>query len=300
MILPWLQLVRWKNLLIILFTQFLCYNKFFKDYQHDSKPELSDVCLFIFCTLCIAAGGFILNEICDIKTDFINKPASRWILGNSISIREAETAYLIIFLAGALVAIYLSIHLSFFNSFLIYPLAVYCFWIYSKYLKCSCLFGNFWVSIFIALVILMMPYLFIDLVQWWKIHDTDLYHHTLWSLGILAAFAFLSNMVREMIKDLEDVAGDTFADCRTTVVQWGEKRCRALVILALSVELIFALGLMHIFSEKYYNLLFCILVMLPILILTSIFWTKHGRNYSLLSALSKWTMLSGIIYFVGS
>ncbi|MEO6190173.1 MAG: hypothetical protein ABIO44_07215, partial [Saprospiraceae bacterium] len=146
----WLQLIRWQNLLLIILTQILIYYKLFSSITSANSIVFYDVCLFVICTVIIAVGGFVINDICDIPNDFINKSPHKWVIGNTINIPEATTFYYSITLIGGIIAIYLSIKYEFYYSYLLYPICIYLFWIYSKYLKCSSFLGNIFVSLFIS------------------------------------------------------------------------------------------------------------------------------------------------------
>ena len=69
-----LHLIRYKNLLMVFLSMFL--TKYFLIESFISTSLLSDVDFIILTTsiLLITMGGYLINDIYDIKSDKINKP----------------------------------------------------------------------------------------------------------------------------------------------------------------------------------------------------------------------------------
>ncbi|MFK7798860.1 MAG: UbiA family prenyltransferase [Aureispira sp.] len=154
----------------------------------------------------ITAAGNIVNDILDQDIDQVNKTDKR-IVGVLIKARTAWYAYLLLnSLALLLVTrtgnwVWCSCYL--FSIILLY--------IYSRFLKCKAWWGNILVAFLCALSLLQL--LLINSTQW------NLY----WKMGVIvyASFAFLTNWLRELIKDIEDELGDRQNACQTLPVQQG-------------------------------------------------------------------------------
>ncbi|MEP7196245.1 MAG: UbiA family prenyltransferase [Saprospiraceae bacterium] len=297
MIIYWLQLIRWKNLVLILITQSIIYFSFFRTNPNEVYISNVDVLLFILCTLIIAAGGFVINDLFDQKADFINRPFNKCIVGNWIGISEAVRFYYIISILGALIAIYLSIKTKFYYSYLIYPCSLYLFWIYTKYLKGNGFLGNIFVSLFIAAVVLIMPYLFNENLEHWHTHDPLRYTKTITSLSILATFSFLINLFREIVKAIEDEPGDRLVGCKTAPVKFGIPTCLMIARFIWILLFIFTGILFFQEYEHYSNFYFVIFILLPQLILAYYLFLVKIPDYTLLSKIAKINMPIGLLYF---
>ena len=67
-----LRLIRGKNLFIIGFTQYLIYYSLLLPYGIPLALDPFHFFLLVFSTLLIAAGGYVINDYMDVKTDQIN------------------------------------------------------------------------------------------------------------------------------------------------------------------------------------------------------------------------------------
>lgn len=289
----WLNLCRWKNLSIITITQILV---FLYLSRGNSGIEFNlntyiNVALLIFCTVLLAAGGFIVNDLFDEISDDHNK-AGKKIIGNKISFRDGQIAYVVLVLSGNLIALLLSVRLNSFTEYLIYPLIVFLLWLYSYKLKCTPLAGNVFVSIFTSGVILIIPFAFRNELSL-KSDQTFLsflidYKNIL----LMGLFSFGINLYREVVKDLEDLSGDHLQGCQTTAIHFGETKTRIISTVLITSQLAITFILIEV------NLLSTILTSIPAVILITLPYTKIGWNYKILSGLSKLYMIIGLLYFL--
>ncbi|NOT37908.1 MAG: UbiA family prenyltransferase [Saprospiraceae bacterium] len=292
---PWLQLIRWKNLLIIGITQTLIYFFLFKINSIGGDIAGYDVALFIICTLIIAAGGNVINDLVDIKADFVNRPFEKCYILNYIGLSPAIKFYYILICSGGIIALYLSIKYEFYYSFLIYPLCVYLFWIYSQYLQCKGYWGNVLVSLFISLVVMIMPYFFS-----YNLDGTffSAEYEKVWDrICLLAGFAFVVNLMREIIKDIEDVRGDELIGCQTGCVKYGT---RVSLVIVKSIVVLTLLGSVYLLFNIFGNWvqsLFIICIIIPLLVFLYLLFSKE-INFAKMSMLCKVYMLIGLIYFI--
>ena len=294
----WLQLIRWQNLLLIILTQFLIYYKLFSSISTSNSIVFYDVCLFIICTIIIAISGFVINDICDIPNDFINKSSNKWIIGNTINIPDAITFYYSISLIGGIIAMYLSIKYEFYYSYLLYPISVYLFWIYSKYLKCSSFFGNIFVSLFISGVVLIMAFLFSAELELLKVSDFHKCTMIWQKIIVLSIFAFLANMFREIIKDIEDEYGDKIAGCKTSPVRFGINFCKWVGVCVLVVLLKFGIGQLILMENDFSKVAFFIVIIFPPIGLGYMLLVKKRYYISTISNVTKIYMAMGLLYLI--
>lgn len=298
MIGPWLRLVRWQNLLIIAFTQFLIYYFLFRNLPVEKFINDVDIFIFIFCTVLIAASGFIINDLIDIKADFINRPFEECLILNYIGIPAAVKFYYLTILSGGIIALYLSLKYQFFISFLLYPLCIFLFWIYSKYLQCASYLGNIFVSGFISSVVLIMPYLYYHELYQLKNNEFNLHNQLIQRIFCLAIFAFIINLLREIIKDLEDYKGDQRVGCETGCVLHGEKTSIAISRILVVIIIVLTISLPYFIQWFYFSIPYILCLIIPTLVIGYSILIPKKINFSQVSMLCKIYMIIGMIYLV--
>ncbi len=295
---PWLRLVRWQNLLIIALTQFLVYYFLFRRLPVNQFINSIDLLAFIFCTLIIAAAGFVINDLIDLKADFVNRPFEDCLILNFIGIPSAVKFYYTTIFIGGIIALYLSLKYQFYFSFLIYPLCIYLFWIYSKYLQCASYLGNLFVAGFIASVVLIMPYLYYNELSELKLNQIDLHTQLLQRILGLSIFAFLINLFREIIKDLEDYEGDQRVGCETGCVLYGINTSLIVSRILIIFIILSTIALPNLVQWIEFTLPYIICVIVPSVIIAYQCIFPKKINYSQISILCKFYMLIGMSYLV--
>ena len=300
-----LQLIRFPNLLIVVLTQYLLQYLILIPAFHvaNLNPLLDHFHFFILVlsTLFIAAGGYIINDIEDQEIDLLNKP-DKVIVGKYISFENSKKLYWGITFLGFVISVYLAIYVANLPLVLIYPSAVFLLYIYSKSLKKSVLWGNIIVSIFCGFVAGII--LFAERANYWKLQEinSQLGNRITLIFSAYLLFAFFSTMFREIVKDIEDRAGDLKNGCTTLPIVYGE-------VVAKKVAYFFAIILLILLNYWIYlrsldgpsvDLIFFIGgIILPLLF--AIFKLKMAISKHQLhqvSSLAKYIMLSGILYLL--
>jgi 4-hydroxybenzoate polyprenyltransferase len=205
-----LKLTRFGNLTIIALAQY--FTAGFLIGMH----TLNDVNLFLLSlsTVFIAAGGYIINDYYDVKIDYINKP-DRVVIGKSITRRYAILFHIALSVAGIAIGFYLSWKIAGVNV-----LSVFLLWLYSNNLKRLPFVGNLTVAFLTGLAIIIV----------------DLFYGKDNSLVLIyALFAFFMTLVREVIKDIEDLKGDNSFGCKTLPIVWGIRKTKILIYVILIV-----------------------------------------------------------------
>ena len=150
-----LQLIRYRNLLIIAATQYMMRHLIVVPILavNGFVPQLDHFHFFllVFSSMSITAAGYVINDYFDTKTDLLNRP-STVIVGKKISRRGAMTLHIILNGIGILSGIYLSWHVGILSLGIAYILAAGVLWFYSTTYKRQFLIGNLIVSVFTALV----------------------------------------------------------------------------------------------------------------------------------------------------
>ena len=227
------RLVRWPNLLITALMMCLVY--------HNLTGMISTVgfTLLVISMVLIVAGGYVINDIFDMDIDEINKP-DKLIVGKYFSEKQSNFIYwslTIIGLACALVSSVMTFGKSFLTIFSCMVLLTCILYSYSNGYKKKLVIGNVIVSLSVAFAV-FLPWLFVMLYLMKNDMLVENYevlmHISLRLVLIYTAFAFLMTLIREIVKDMQDVKGDGWTHCRTIPIIWGVKTAQ-IIVIALSI-----------------------------------------------------------------
>ncbi|MFI5151696.1 MAG: geranylgeranylglycerol-phosphate geranylgeranyltransferase [Chitinophagales bacterium] len=222
-----LRLIRWPNLVFIGLAQFLFYYCIqLPSFHHADNGAMTNVLtlkyfwLLSFSSVLIASAGYIINDYFDLNIDTINKP-ERIIVEKLIKRRWTILWHWILSGLGILLGFYISWRIR--NPIIGFSnlICVTMLWFYSTTFKRKLLIGNVIVSLLTAWVILV---LYACEFRLHRLVDPA-YQHSLgrvYKFAVLyAAFAFIISLVREVVKDMEDMTGDESLGCRTMPIVWG-------------------------------------------------------------------------------
>jgi 4-hydroxybenzoate polyprenyltransferase len=290
-----LNLIRWKNLFMIALTQVLIKYALFVPFKIDITLNGFGFSLLVIATLCIAAAGNIINDIHDVETDLINKP-DKVIIGNTISESKTFNLFLILSIIGVGIGFYLSnlIDKSGFSAIFIITSAL--LYIYSTYLKQTILIGNIVVSALVAMSIIIVG--LFDLLPAITPQNQQTQLTMFKILLDYALFAFMINFLREIIKDIEDIEGDTESGMKTFPVSIGRER---------SIKVLFGLSFIPLIAITFYVVsylykqqiaigYFLIFIIGPLLyFIIKILSAKTNKELHHLSNILKLVMLMGIL-----
>ena len=228
------KIIRWKNLVIISLSQ-IFIKFFFIDFfiQKDQLLNENFVILLIV-TILIAASGYIVNDIYDYNLDQINKP-EKVVLGKFLKSRDAIIIYLMFNFLAIVLSIFLCMKIEQEIYILVFLLIIYCLWLYSKKLKKYKTIGNILIAFFISLSILNVP-----LFSYKNILSDDRFFVFL-IISIFSVLAFLINVKREIIKDIEDIEGDKIHKVKSLPIIFGTKKSK-LVTIIIGIILMFAIS----------------------------------------------------------
>lgn len=289
-LIKFLQLVRYKNLLMLFFIQLLfLFTLIDPSFLKTDFQFLFLFSLLTFSIICIAASGNIINDIFDLETDTINKP-KKIIIDKYISKKSAFNWYFILNITGLASGIYFFYLLDKISFSLIFIFTILLLYLYSKYLKKIALLGNFTVSFLIALSIL--------LALVFAIRTGEISIQKVYIFYGYAFFAFILNFIREIVKDLEDIDGDYSLKMKTLPIVLGRKRTQytvfGLAIIPLFSSIVIAFGL---FKNQLQLVLYIFtLIIIPLLIFeTKINSAKTKNDFHKLSILLKIIMFFGML-----
>lgn len=293
-----LQLVRWPNMVFIIITQSLFYYciiqpKIITD-GHVSNLGGSNFILLIIASVCIAAAGNIINDYFDINIDLVNKP-QKVIIGKYISRRTAILLHSLLSVVGIGISFYLDSTSSVAFLGLMNSACVLLLFIYSISLKRKLLLGNILISLLTAWVVLVVSFCELSLLTVRPINGSV----SITRLTFLyAGFAFIISLIREGIKDMEDVEGDRRYGCRTMPIQWGLQATKVFigVWLVVIIALLLLLQLYVLQFGWWLSAIYCVVtILLPlVLIFKQLLTATTQQHFHNISTKVKLVMLTGI------
>lgn len=299
------KLVRWPNLLFIALTQLLFRFFVFRFAYLNNMPGNGNIkltqplfFLLVAASVCIAAAGYIINDYFDLNIDLVNKP-SKLVIDRYIKRRWAIVLHLVLSFTGFVLSLYVgyklwNFYIPFFNL-----IAILALWFYSTTFKKKLLIGNILISLLSAWVILVLT-----LAEYhFQLSPPDAYWRRLLKVSfIYAGFAFVVSLVREVIKDMEDLPGDSKYGCSTMPIVWGLQVSKVfsgvwIVVLASGVAIIqiYVMQLGWWFSALYS----LVAILIPLLwVLRKLYEAKTQDEFHRLSTAVKVIMLTGIFSMI--
>jgi 4-hydroxybenzoate polyprenyltransferase len=264
------------------------------------EGDLTRFVLLVLASLCIAAAGYIINDYFDINIDEVNKP-HKLVVDKLINRRWAIAWHFMLSAAGILLTVLALPFLQKWYLVLANILCVVLLWLYSTNFKKSLLIGNLVISLLTAWTILVI--FFSKLNLWDAIGAGDNNHSKFFRLAILyAGFAFIISLVREAIKDLEDMVGDAKYGCRTMPIVWGVNATKVYVAVWLIVllSLLFILQVYVLQYKWWLAVAYSVpAIIFPLfIILFRLRKSNTPRAYHQLSTLTKLVMFTGIVSMV--
>jgi len=286
----WLIFLRWPNLALVALTQLIIWRVElvpYITYNLYDEPALSNTAflLLCLCTVLVTAAGNVVNDIHDRHLDTINKP-NKVFVGTKVSLSQSWAVYWLLNSTGLTIAIYLADQQNAWMYLPLFPFFTWLLWAYSRYWKGSILFGNIVISLAVGFVA------YIPLLAEWE-HLGSLSQNKNIFLLFYGFMAFLSNLLREIIKDAQDEKGDKNHGKKTLATHYGlgaSLQGSRIILFALWVAILaFCLVL-----QAYLALI----ILLPLLILLSLELSRPLKklNWKKLSTLVKVLMLIGIVF----
>ncbi|NQV41214.1 MAG: geranylgeranylglycerol-phosphate geranylgeranyltransferase [Candidatus Marinimicrobia bacterium] len=271
---PWITILRPLNLLqatlaVVLTTAFL-----------GELGQLDVLLLLILSVITINAGGNIINDIYDLEIDRINRPA-RPLPSGVMSVAQARFYLIFNFSVGVVLSWFISMEAFIIAGLISIPTLV----AYSACFKRQPLIGNLTVSFMLGLAFIYVGSAFGNIQA------------TL----VMAALAFGFTLIREIVKDLEDMEGDAQDKARTLPLVWGESKTLALVLLLMGIFV--GLDTLPFFLGVYNHVYLWIVIVginLPLLVIAFILWKQpNKKNYSRAQLFLKLDIFVGLaaLYF---
>lgn len=297
--LHYLKLIRLPNLAIIILTQLLVWfciiipSLDIYNGLPPMLPALELVCV-IASTVLIAAGGYVINDYEDVDIDRVNKP-DKLIITKHITKDQAWTYYLVLTISGIALGAYLALAFHSFNLFFIQALSAGALWFYSTSYKKQLLVGNLIVSVLSALVVLL-PGIY-EIMAEAAYFKEYLFNFSL--ISAYAFFAFTTTLIREIVKDAEDIEGDELNECTTLPIVWGVNTAKT---ISIALCLIVFAGVVYVQTNRlefhdYFTFGYFIAgVQIPLLFLIYLIIKGNDKtSFHKASTMTKLVMLGGIL-----
>lgn len=270
----YLKLIRGFNLFLVALTQYLTAI-FLIAGPENWYAVLTDKGFFLLVssTVMITGAGYLINDYYDVKIDLINKP-QRVIVGKNLKRRWVIAAHTALNLGSVAIGFSLSISIGIINF-----VASFLLWLYSNQLKRLPFIGNFAVAILTGTTLILVSEYFGD---------------KKYLIACYAVFAAFITLIREIIKDMEDMKGDERFGCKTIPIVFGIKKTKT-IIYAIAAAFLITVFLM----------ISHISMILPIGLFVALIFLIFGlakadtvKAFNRLSTLSKIIMLLGVISMI--
>ena len=303
-VIAFFQLIRWPNLFFIALAQVLFQYCILFPLFKNVVPVFSIttfICLLLS-SLFIAAAGYIINDYFDINIDLINKPQKLFI-GKTISRRWAIFWHSFLSFIGVVLGFYVGAKTHIFWIGFANLLCTLLLFVYSTTFKRRFLSGNIIISALTAWSVAVLGFatfygIMHNRENFRGISGAEILTYTI----IYATFAFIISLIREAVKDIEDMEGDIKYGCKTMPIVAGLNATKMYVGVWL-VVLAGAIFILQVYAFKFkwwlaiiYALLLLILPL--IIIFLSLIKAQKKEDFHKLSNLSKLVMLSGILSMV--
>ncbi len=299
-----LRLIRWPNLLIIAATMFLVrYSIVWPGLSPFGPEAITPMPLFILLVgafMLIAAAGYIINDLSDTDVDSINKP-DKMMIGKMISFRNANSLYLILNGFVVLIAAFLGYKLQSWRLTLILLMMIGLLYFYSRRYKRMNLIGNIVVAVAssMSLIIVWLTDFFYLSRREGLFEEASVSFPTITALLMAyTLFSFLTSMIREMVKDVEDVQGDTRYGCQTFPVVAGVRAARIFLLL-MSVILLVLMFLWqyNLYLKTFYTAAIVLFVsdFLAVYLIILLARAREKQQFHYISGVVKLLMVSGLI-----
>ena len=304
LVIAFFRLIRWSNLLFIALTQALFYYCIYTPLLKTFPTNYNQFLFFnlMAASVFIAAAGYIINDYFDVQIDIINKP-ERIVINKFIKRRWAIVWHLLLSILGVLMSVYVSIKTG---EWLITLINIFCVAIllfYSITFKRKLLSGNLIIAVLTAWVILVV-YIFggaaIFSLQGWSTKFSNLNVPKFFKFTMLyTAFAFIMTLIREVIKDLEDMEGDRKYNCETLPIVWGVPAAKIFTAVWILV-CVATLAVLQLYAWQsgwwWATIYIFVLTVLPMaILLQQLYKASSSKDYNALSKIVKIVMLAGIL-----
>ena len=268
------SVVRGYNILVVVIAQYLT-SAFILAYDKPLREVLFDANLFflILASSSVIASGYIINNFYDSEKDLINRP-KKTMLDRIVSQRTKLSVYFILNFGGIFFASYVS-----FRAVVFFSIYIFMIWLYSHRLKRILFLGNL-----VASILTITPFFIIFV--YYKNFETVIFIH--------ATFLYLMIVMRELVKDLENMQGDLVQNYQTIPLVYGEKWSKFFLAVCTLLAIFPIYLLVTKYETGYMNYYFYASFLLLIIFLLMLYFSKAKWQYLLLHNILKLIIVAGV------
>ncbi len=308
-----LTLIRWQNLLIVALTMMLMRYAVIEpvigkisvvllggsEVPMTLKLPWYDFVILVVATILLTAGGYVINDYFDIKTDLINR--GEVIVGTKIPRRQAMMWHNILNISGVAAGFYISWKAGYFWLGTLFLIVSGLLYFYSASYKRQFLIGNIIVALLTAMVpMLVVLYEWPALYRYYAVNavNSPPLGIIFYWVGGFAVFGFLTTLTREIIKDIEDFEGDMAYGRNTVPVIIGILTARIVAICLIVITITLLYLVWNFFLNDRITLIYISLVIvIPLLfVIYQLIAGSDKKQLHIASRMMKVVMITGILY----
>ncbi|GAA3725927.1 geranylgeranylglycerol-phosphate geranylgeranyltransferase [Flavobacterium ginsengisoli] len=284
------SVVRGYNIPIIVLAQYLSAI-FILAPEIRALDILLDFYLFliVFASAITIASGYIINNFYDSQKDLINRP-NKSMLDRLVSQKTKLNVYFSLNFLAVIMASIVS-----WRAFLFFSVYIFMIWFYSHKIKKYPIIGNL-----MSALLAVTPFFAILLYFYNKISFEEIENHMSHFVVISAhaVFLFLLLLIREMIKDLENLKGDLVTDYRTIPVLYGEKISKQIITALTILTIVPVYVLVNIHDVGYMDIYFYASFGVLLFFLIYLWKSDSKEQYLRLHNVLKFLIVSGVCCIV--
>lgn len=272
------SVIRGYNIPIIILAQYLSAI-FILAPENKPFHVILDINLFliVLATAFSIASGYIINSFYDSKKDLINRP-NKTTLDRLVSQKTKLNVYFTLNFVVAFLAILIS-----WRAFLYFSVYIFLIWFYSHKVKKFVIVGNL-----MATLMAILPF-FALLLYYKNFYEVIICH---------ATFLFLLLLIREMIKDLENIKGDLANDYKTIPILYGEITSKKIITFLTLLTVIPVYLLIEKFEIGNMDLYFYSCLLFLLLFVLKLWKSDLKKHYLFLHNLLKFLIVAGVFSII--
>ena len=245
--------------------------------------------IIVLCSSLAIASGYIINNFYDSKKDLINRPRKSQ-LDRLVSQKTKLQVYFSLNFFVALIAFFVS-----FRAVLFYSAYIFLIWFYSHKIKKYPLIGNL-----MAAILAVFPFFGILLYYYFKmpLYEIESYSSKLEVVISHGTFLFLLILIREMIKDLENLKGDFVSDYKTIPIIYGEMMSKKIITVLSLFTIVPVYFLIDIYDVGYMDIYFYFSFIILIFFLLYLWRWQTKPQYVILHNILKFLIVAGVFCIV--
>lgn len=268
------SVVRGYNILIIVIAQYLAARYILAPRKGFTQIILDENLLALILASAVAiAAGYIINNFYDAEKDLINRP-KKSMLDRLVSKRTKIAAYFALNFISVAIASFVS-----FNAVIFFSVYIFGIWFYSHKMKKIPFLGN------LTSAMLAITPFFAVFIYYRNLSSVIFVH---------ATFLFLLILIREFIKDLENIKGDLAQDYKTIPIIYGEKTSKGLITLFAIIAVLVTIFLISQYDTDYMRFYFYGSIVLLIISIIILYKAESKPQYLLLHNILKFIIVAGV------